>query len=97
MVSWASRTVTVSGASVPLTVREFRTAGYLVANPDRAFTRDELLERVWGWSFGDSSTVTVHVRRLRGEDRGRPRLTHPPRDGVGVGYRWEPQPAEVPQ
>ena len=97
MVSWASRTVTVSGASVPLTVREFELLAYLLANPDRAFTRDELLERVWGWSFGDSSTVTVHVRRLREKIEVDPASPTRLVTVWGVGYRWEPQPAEVPQ
>ena len=38
---------------------------FLMRHPGRAFRREELLQSVWGYSFGDSSTVTVHVRRLR--------------------------------
>ena len=41
-------------------------------HPGRAFSREELMREVWGWEFGDLSTVTVHVRRLRREGRGRP-------------------------
>ncbi len=51
------------------------------------FTREELLRDVWGWDFGDRSTVTVHVRRLReklGEGTGGSRIV----TVYGVGYRW---------
>ncbi len=65
VVDGASRQVRVGGEPVTLTVREFDLLRFLVANPGQVFTRAELLERVWGWSFGDHSTVTVHVRRLR--------------------------------
>jgi DNA-binding response OmpR family regulator len=55
------------------------------------------MREVWGWDFGDLSTVTVHVRRLRGkveEDPGRPRLIQ---TVWGVGYRFEePMPRETP-
>jgi DNA-binding response OmpR family regulator len=59
-------------------------------HPRTAFTRAHLLEQVWGWSFGDESTVTVHVRRLREkveDDPARPRRLQ---TVWGVGYRWEP-------
>jgi DNA-binding response OmpR family regulator len=46
-------------------VREFDLLAFLVGHAGQTFTKDELLRRVWGWDFGDSSTVTVHVRRLR--------------------------------
>ncbi|MFL6155393.1 MAG: response regulator [Marmoricola sp.] len=72
-----------------LTTREFDLLRFLVANPGTAFSRDELLEKVWGWSFGDHSTVTVHVRRLREKVELDP--TRPSRLVTvwGVGYRWE--------
>ena len=59
------------------------------AHPGVAFSRDELLQQVWGWSFGDQSTVTVHVRRLREKVEADP--TRPVRLVTvwGVGYRWE--------
>ncbi len=84
-----SRQVTRSGASLALTMREFDLLRFLVTNPDVAFTRVELLEKVWGWSFGDQSTVTVHVRRLREKIEADP--TSPKRLVTvwGVGYRWE--------
>ncbi len=78
-------------ADVPLalTGREFDLLRFLVANPGTAYSRDELLQQVWGWSFGDQSTVTVHVRRLREKVEKDP--THPVRLVTvwGVGYRWE--------
>ncbi len=77
-----------------LTAREFDLLRHLVAHGGIAFSRDQLLNDVWGWSFGDQSTVTVHVRRLREKVEVDP--THPRRLVTvwGVGYRWEPQ--EVP-
>jgi DNA-binding response OmpR family regulator len=54
--------------------------------------REELMRRVWGWEFGDLSTVTVHVRRLREkveDDPARPRLIS---TVWGVGYRFDPEP-----
>jgi len=77
------------GAELPLTSREFDLLRFLVAHPGQAFSRDELLQQVWGWSFGDQSTVTVHVRRLR--EKVEPDPTMPVRLVTvwGVGYRWE--------
>ena len=48
-----------------LTMREFDLLAFLVAHAGQTFSKEELLRRVWGWDFGDASTVTVHVRRLR--------------------------------
>ncbi len=77
------------GVELALTVREFDLLRFLVAHPGRAFSRDELLRQVWGWSFGDQTTVTVHVRRLR--EKVEPDPTRPSRLVTvwGVGYRWE--------
>jgi DNA-binding response OmpR family regulator len=83
-------TATLDGRRLSLTVREFDLLRFFLANPGTAFSREELLQRVWGWSFGDQSTVTVHVRRLREKIEVDP--THPVRLATvwGVGYRWEP-------
>jgi len=80
----------LDGKALALTVREFDLLRFLIANPGTAFSRDELLQQVWGWSFGDQSTVTVHVRRLREKVERDP--TKPTRLVTvwGVGYRWEP-------
>ncbi|MGC4111493.1 MAG: response regulator transcription factor [Nocardioides sp.] len=89
VVDSTEHTATLAGERLALTVREFDLLRFLVGHPREAFSRDELLQRVWGWSFGDQSTVTVHVRRLREkieQDPARPvRLT----TVWGVGYRWE--------
>jgi DNA-binding response OmpR family regulator len=79
----------ISGRRLELTVREFDLLRFLLANPGVAYSRDQLLKEVWGWSFGDQSTVTVHVRRLREKVELDP--THPVRLVTvwGVGYRWE--------
>ncbi|WP_165368032.1 response regulator transcription factor [Phytoactinopolyspora endophytica] len=77
------------GAEVQLTAKEFDLLVHFLANPGRAFRREELLEEVWGWRFGDVSTVTVHVRRLREkieEDPSEPKYLLTVR---GVGYRFE--------
>jgi DNA-binding response OmpR family regulator len=77
------------GEPLSLTGREFDLLRFLLAHPGTAYSRDQLLEQVWGWSFGDQSTVTVHVRRLREKVEDDP--TRPARLQTvwGVGYRWE--------
>jgi DNA-binding response OmpR family regulator len=77
------------GEPLALTGREFDLLRFLLAHPGTAYSRDQLLELVWGWSFGDQSTVTVHVRRLREKVEEDP--TRPVRLQTvwGVGYRWE--------
>jgi DNA-binding response OmpR family regulator len=79
----------LGGEPLPLTVREFDLLAFLVRRPGQVFTRAELLERVWGWDFGDQSTVTVHVRRLREKIEADP--TAPKRIATvwGVGYRYD--------
>ena len=75
--------------ALALTTREFDLLAFLVAHPGRAFTRAELLAQVWGWEFGDQSTVTVHVRRLREKIEADP--TQPRRIATiwGTGYRYD--------
>ncbi|MFI6908173.1 response regulator transcription factor [Nonomuraea sp. NPDC050394] len=84
--------VRLGEAEIMLTAREFDLLAYLMRNPRQAFSRAQLLDQVWGWSFGDSSTVTVHVRRLR--EKIEPDPTAPQRIVTvwGVGYRYEPLP-----
>ncbi|MGX7680885.1 response regulator transcription factor [Jatrophihabitans sp. DSM 45814] len=86
----AARRVTKNGRELSLTVRELDLLAYLMAHPGTAFTRTQLMEAVWGWTFGDQSTVTVHVRRVREkveDDPKVPRLIH---TVWGVGYRMDP-------
>jgi DNA-binding response OmpR family regulator len=75
-----------------LTVREFDLLAFFMSHPGQAFTRAELMKRVWGWSFGDQSTVTVHVRRLR--DKVEKEATSPLllRTVRGIGYCWDAEP-----
>ena len=65
VVDLARHEATRDGRPLALTAREFDLLRFLVANPGTAYSREDLLQQVWGWSFGDQSTVTVHVRRLR--------------------------------
>ncbi len=89
----AARRAQLGGRELSLTGREFDLLAFLLAHPGRAFTRAELLAQVWGWEFGDQSTVTVHVRRLREKIEVDP--TQPKRIATiwGTGYRYDPQPA----
>ncbi|GIJ55868.1 DNA-binding response regulator [Virgisporangium aurantiacum] len=72
-----------------LTVREFDLLVFLLTNPGRAWSRADLLDKVWGWQFGDQSTVTVHVRRLREKVEADPAAPERIRTVWGVGYRYE--------
>jgi DNA-binding response OmpR family regulator len=83
------RRASIGGRELALTVREFDLLAFLIRRPGQVFTRAELLERVWGWDFGDQSTVTVHVRRLREKVEADP--TKPTRIATvwGVGYRYD--------
>ncbi len=85
-----ARQVTMGADVVPLTAREFDLLVHLARSPRRAFTREELLERVWGYSFGDTATVTVHVRRLREKIEVTPSSPVHLVTVWGVGYRWDP-------
>jgi DNA-binding response OmpR family regulator len=83
------RMVMRAGKSIALTQREFDLLAHLARHPGRAFSREELMDRVWQYAFyTDTSTVTVHVRRLRAKiepDAARPRYLETVR---GVGYRF---------
>ncbi|MBX5467878.1 MAG: response regulator transcription factor [Firmicutes bacterium] len=83
------RQVTLDGRRLDLTFTEFELLATLAKNPGRAFSRDELLSRIWGQDFyGDARTVDVHIRHLREkleEDPAAPRFIETVR---GVGYRF---------
>jgi DNA-binding response OmpR family regulator len=95
VVDATQHVATLAGEPLQLTVREFDLLRFMVAHPGVAYSRDQLLAEVWGWSFGDQSTVTVHVRRLREKVESDP--THPTRLVTvwGVGYRWDPVSVEA--
>jgi DNA-binding response OmpR family regulator len=92
-VNVLGRRASLGERALALTVREFDLLAFLVRRPGQVFTRAELLEQVWGWNFGDQSTVTVHVRRLREKIETDP--TKPTRIATvwGVGYRYDGQPS----
>lgn len=93
-INTLGRKLTVRGNEVNLTAKEFDLLLLLATNPGKVFTREELLETIWGYEyFGDLRTVDVHIRRLREkieEDSGQPEyiLT---KWGVGYYFRSKPQ------
>jgi DNA-binding response OmpR family regulator len=82
--------VRLRGELVSLTAKEFDLLVHLMRHPRRAFRREELLRDVWGFSYGDTSTVTVHVRRLREKIEADPSNPRYVCTVWGVGYRFEP-------
>jgi len=84
-----ARTVDRAGERLLLSNREFDLLVFLAGRPGEAFSKEDLLHHVWGWDYGDTSTVTVHVRRLREKieaDPSAPRLVV---TIWGYGYRLE--------
>jgi len=87
-----TREVRVRGEEVLLTAREFELLEFLARHPRHVFSREQVLDRVWGFTpaSGDTATVTVHVRRLREKielDPSAPRMLQTVH---GVGYRFVP-------
>ncbi|HZP15921.1 MAG TPA: response regulator transcription factor [Nocardioides sp.] len=81
------RRISVEGRDIDLTGREYELLAYLLHHPDRVVTREEILTEVWGWAFGEASTVTVHVRRLREKIEREPRYPEYLMTEWGSGYR----------
>ncbi|MEO5833812.1 MAG: response regulator transcription factor [Nakamurella sp.] len=81
-----------AGRTLALTSREFDLLVFLVRHPGQVYSRSALMEQVWQWTFGDQSTVTVHVRRLREKIESEP--ARPVRVATvwGQGYRYDPTP-----
>jgi two-component system response regulator ResD len=84
-----ARRATRDGEELSLTVRELDLLTYLMTHPGRAFNREQLMSEVWGWTFGDHSTVTVHVRRLREKIEDDPTNPTLIQTVWGIGYRLE--------
>ncbi|MEU1983156.1 response regulator transcription factor [Nocardia sp. NPDC019395] len=83
-VNPSAQLVFVDDTAITLTPREFDLLVFLLRNPGQVYSREGLLEQVWGWDFGDLSTVTVHIKRLRAKLGSRHRI-----DTVwGRGYAW---------
>jgi len=87
----STRDVLLSGNPLRLTAREFDLLWFLASHPRHVFSRDQLMDRVWGYDAAiDTGTVTVHMRRLRAkleDDPSRPRRLE---TVWGVGYRFTP-------
>jgi len=85
------RQVTRDGASLELTAKEFDLLAFLARRPRQVFSRQQLLEHVWGFdSYIDASTVTVHIRRLREKVEPDPARPQHLKTAWGVGYKFEP-------
>ncbi|MFI6638783.1 response regulator transcription factor [Streptomyces sp. NPDC050504] len=90
LVDPTARRAERGGRELALTGREFDLLLFFLRHPGRVFSREDLLRHVWGWEFGDTSTVTVHVRRLREkveDDPAAPRLIS---TVWSAGYRFDP-------
>lgn len=90
VVDLASHTVTLAGRELEMKPREFDLLGLLVANKGRAFTRDQILERLWGQDYiGDTRTVDVHIRWIRQKLETVPGSPNRIVTIRGVGYRFQ--------
>jgi DNA-binding response OmpR family regulator len=86
-----TREVTKDGEPLRLTAKEFDLLFFLASNPRQVFSRDQLMDRVWGYEAAvDTGTVTVHVRRLRAKIEDDPSLPRLLETVWGVGYRFSP-------
>jgi two-component system, OmpR family, response regulator ResD len=87
----SARRVRVGDRHPQLTAREYDLLLFLARHPGRAFTRNELMDHVWQYAFyTDTSTVTVHIRRLRGKLEPDPEMPRWIETVWGVGYRFAP-------
>ncbi len=87
----AGHRVTRDGEEVVLTQREFELLLFLARHPGQVFSRDQLMESVWRYSFyTDTATVTVHVRRLRAKLEREPSAPRWLETVWGIGYRFQP-------
>lgn len=85
-----SRRVFVNGREVVLTTKEFELLTLLASNPNKVFTKEEIFDRIWGMdSIGDTTTVTVHIRKIREKIESDPSNPKYVETIWGVGYRFE--------
>ena len=91
VIDTAGRRVVLRGEEAALTQREYDLLLFLARHPGRAFSRDQLMDAVWQYAFyTDTSTVTVHVRRLRAKIEADPARPEHIQTVWGVGYRFQP-------
>ena len=86
----SAREASRAGTQLALTAREFDLLVFMASHPRQVFRREQLLEQVWGFTYGDTATVTVHVRRLREKVEDDPSSPRHLTTVWGVGYRWDP-------
>jgi DNA-binding response OmpR family regulator len=90
VIDLRAREVHIASEKIDLTAREYELFAFLATHPRQVFSREELLENVWGTRFQDPATVTEHVRRVRAKIE-----QHPPTRKLlttlrGMGYRFDP-------
>lgn len=95
-INTVARTAHLGGRSVALTIREFDLLQFFMTHPGEVFSRADLLKRVWGWNFGDHSTVTVHVKRLRQKIEAVPAEPRRLATVYGLGYRYDREEGTAP-
>jgi len=87
----SSRQVSKGDAIVPTTALEFDLLWFLASHPRQVFSRDQLMDRVWGYTTAlETGTVTVHVRRLREKIETNPTAPRHLMTVWGIGYRLDP-------
>jgi DNA-binding response OmpR family regulator len=90
VISNDQRAVRRGGSHLSLTAKEFDLLHFFASNPGRVYTRNQLLSQVWDYDYpGDSSTVTVHIRRLRAKIEADPEKPRHIKTVWGVGYKFE--------
>ena len=87
-VDFNSRKVRINEKEINLTGKEFDILFMMISNPDRVFTKEEIFEKIWGEAYGDMSTITVHVRKLREKIEYDPSNPQYIETVWGVGYRF---------
>lgn len=91
VINIPARRVTMNSKSIALTVKEFDLLVTLASAPDRVFTREALLNQVWGYTYlGDGRTVDVHIGTLRKKLEAVPEAPHQIQTVWGVGYKFVP-------
>src|SRR6266545_2987750 len=91
VVDARAREVEVEGRPLRLTAKEFDLLFFLASNPREVFSRDQLMDRVWGYAAAlDTGTVTVHIQRLRSKIERDPKSPRRLETVWGVGYRFVP-------
>ncbi|MGB3829171.1 MAG: response regulator transcription factor [Ornithinimicrobium sp.] len=91
VVDPVARSVCRGSQALSLTSREFELLVFMMSHPGVMLTREALMKQVWGWDFGDDSTVTVHIRRLRNKVEIDPANPQRIITVWGSGYRWDRQ------